>query len=55
MNEILDEITEKYSEYLEEEGVCSPSFVIEILCHQLKKEREEKTFYKNLWENKIRA
>lgn len=41
MNSVIEEITERYSEWLEEEGVCSSSFIIEQLLVRLEKEKKD--------------
>ena len=52
MNNVIEEIMELYSEWLEEEGVCSSSFIITQLQVRLEKEKEEKEYYKKLYENR---
>lgn len=46
--EILDELIEKYGEWLEMAGDNAPNLLIEIMSKLLLQEREEKEFYKKV-------
>lgn len=47
MSHILDEINEKYAEYLELENIDSQALIISVLVSMLEAERKESIFYKH--------
>jgi len=47
MRHILDEINEKYAEYLELDDVDSQALIISVLVSMLEAERKESLFYKH--------
>lgn len=51
MNPILDEIIDKYGEYIEMAGEKTPAFLIDILCKMVIKERELNEYYKKRLKN----
>lgn len=45
-DEIMNEIKEKYSEWLEYAGEESPALIMKILCYMVMQEREQNNFLK---------
>lgn len=45
---LIQELTQKYSEWLEMAGDNSPALLIDIMANLLVNEREEKEFYKGM-------
>lgn len=46
---ILDEVMDKYGEYIEEAGASAPGLIISILAQMVHNERETNIGYKNEW------
>jgi hypothetical protein len=47
---LVDQVTEKYSEWLDHAGEKAPALLIGILAKMLIKEQEQTKYYKKLWE-----
>lgn len=47
--DILDEVLDKRGEYIEMAEEDSAAIIIDCLCEMVKKEREDKKFYKDLY------
>lgn len=48
---LVDEVTEKYGEWLETAGTKAPALLIGILAEMIIKEQDNTKYYKKLWEN----